>query len=529
MRGQSAAQGDFRMVAGVLTVLGGVGLFLFAIRVLTDALRDLAGPGLRAAVGRFTTTPFRGVITGTGVTMVLQSSAATLVMALGLVGAGVMSFPQTLGVIYGSNIGATLMAWIVAGLGVRVPPDLVAMPFLFVASLAVLLGRGTVARVARAVCGGALIFVAISVMEQGLEGTEALLSPEGLAGFGRVGLFAVGLGITLLIQSSTVGSAMLVVLLAGGAIGVDQAAALLLGMSVGSSSTGLIASVGGSTAMRQAAWANAGFNLGTALMFLPVLAPVVAALERLAGGDAPVALALFNTLHNVVGALVFLPLTGRYAALIERLVPDRPAGLVRGLDPGLLTDPEAALSAATQTARRIEDAAFGALAAALGPEDDLARIKALPEQAEPAIEALEAYLARIRVPEDREAALARYTALLHQIDHLSRVVARGRRAKALSVIPGDPLLRRAARLLAGAAARAAEGEAAEVSAARLKRVERLVERRALRHRRATLLGEHAGLVSVPELFDRTDAMRWVEHAAEHAERIAEYRLRSADR
>ncbi len=517
------------MVAGVLTVLGGVGLFLFAIRVLTEALRDLAGPGMRAAVARFTTTPLRGVATGTAVTAVLQSSAATLVMALGLVGAGLMSFPQTLGVIYGSNVGATLMSWIVAGFGVRVSPDLLALPVLFAASLTLLLGRGTAARAARAVIGGALIFVAIAMMKAGLAGTERLLSPEllpGANGLGRIGLLLIGFGITLVIQSSTAGSAMLVVLLAGGAIGTAQAAGVLLGMSIGSSSTGLIAAVGGSVAVRQAAWANALFNLCTALLVLPVLGPFMTMLEWLAAGDAPVALALFNTAHNLVGVAVFVPLTSHFARLMEHLVPDRPEGLARGLDRALLADPEAALAAAARTARRVEDATFAAIAAALGPAGDSAPLAALPDRAEPAVTALEAFLARIRLPEDRAATLARYTALLHLIDHLSRMVARARRAGALAAIPGDRLLIRPARLLAGAAARAAAGEVPEVTSARMKRVLRLVEHRATRHRRATLLGEHAGLVSVAELFARTDAMRWIEHAAEHAERIAEYRLRS---
>ncbi len=513
---------------GVLTVFGGVGLFLFAIRVLTEALRDLAGPRLRAAVARFTTTPLRGVATGTAVTALLQSGAATLVMALGLVGAGLMTFGQTLGVIYGSNIGSTLMAWIVAGLGVRVPPDLVAMPVLFVASLTLMLGAGTTARVARAVCGGSLIFVAIAVMEQGLAGTEDLLSPGMLPlaeGLGRLALFAIGLAITLVIQSSTVGSAMLVVLLAGGAIDTAQAAALLLGMSVGSSSTGLIAAVGGGTAVRRTAVANALFNLGTAMLFLPVLGPVVTGLERISGGDAPVALALFNTLHNSIGAAVFLPLTAGFARLIERLVPDRPAGLARGLDRALLADPQAALAMAAEVARRIGDTAFLAMDGALGPEDEPARLATLPETAEPALAELGGFLARIHLPEDRREAQDRFAALLHQADHLSRLVARARRSQALSAVAGDGMLRRPARLLAGAVRRVAEGADPVPAAARLARVQALIETRALRHRRSVLLGEHAGLVSVAELFARTDAMRWIERSAEHAARIAEYRLR----
>lgn len=519
------------MVAGIVTVLGGVGLFLFAIRVLTEALRDLAGPRLRAGVARFTTTPLRGVLTGTAVTAVLQSSAATLVMALGLVGAGLMSFSQTLGVIYGSNIGATLMAWIVAGLGVRVPPDLLALPILFMASLTLMLGRGTVARVARAVCGGSLIFVAIAVMEQGLQGTEKLLSPEILpqaGGLGRIVLFLVGFGITLVIQSSTVGSAMLVVLLAGSAIGTTQAAALLLGMSVGSSSTGLIAASGGGVAVRQTAWANALFNLGTAVLFLFILGPVVAALERIAAGDAPVTLALFNTFHNVVGAAVFLPLTKRFGGLIERMVPDRPAGLARGLERALLDDPQAALATAAEVARRIEGEAFRAIAGALGPDEDFRPLSDLPERAEPALAELGTFLARVRLPEDRAEAQIRYAALLHLVDHLSRLVNRARRTRSLSSISGDRMLRRPARLLAGAVLRAAadDGSAAG-SAARLARISALIEQRALRHRRAVLLGEHSGLFTVADLFARTDAMRWIERTAEHAERIAGYRLRAA--
>ncbi|HCS24283.1 MAG TPA: Na/Pi cotransporter family protein, partial [Rhodospirillaceae bacterium] len=152
------------MDPGLLSVLGGIGLFLIGMKIMTEALRDAAGPGLRHVLTRFTTTPLRGALTGLGATAVIQSSTATTVMTVGFVGAGVMTFPQALGVLYGANIGTTVTGWIVAFLGLKLKIGVLAQPVLFAAALIMVLGRGRAVRVARGVAGMAMLFLGLDLM-----------------------------------------------------------------------------------------------------------------------------------------------------------------------------------------------------------------------------------------------------------------------------------------------------------------------------------------------------------------------------
>ncbi|MFN3641798.1 MAG: hypothetical protein ACK4TB_02595 [Gemmobacter sp.] len=272
--------------------------------------------------------------------------------------------------------------------------------------------------------------------------------------------------------------------------------------------------------------ANVLFNVISALAVLPLLGPV----GRLAAMvDPQTALVLFHTALNIVGVALFLPVNAAFARAVTRLVPDRDSGLAAPLDPALLADPDAALDAAQAVASGIADAALGAVARALGDPPDPQALGAMTRRVQPAIEALEGYLARISVPPDRTRTLERYGAILHLIDHIARLVDRAAHADALTLTSSDPILRRAAAATAAAAARMASGADGAGDAARLARLAPLIAQRALRHRRTTLLAEHVGLVPVGEMFRRTDAMRWVEHVAGHAERIAHYRLAAAER
>jgi phosphate:Na+ symporter len=226
---------------------------------------------------------------------------------------------------------------------------------------------------------------------------------------------------------------------------------------------------------------------------------------------------LFHTGFNALGALVFLPLTARFAAALDRLVPDRPAADHPGLDPALLADPETALAAAQQVADALADRLFAATGAALATPPDLRGLAAVQAQVPEALAALTGWLARINLPEDRPTLRARMTGLLHLTDHLDRLTDRLSRATVLASLPEDAALRRTAAALGAAYRRPGLG------AARFDRLADLIDRRSLRHRRATLLREHLGQVSVTGLFQRTDAMRWLAHVARHGERIAHYR------
>jgi phosphate:Na+ symporter len=504
------------MTNDILAGLGGVGLFLLGMEIMTGALREVAGRGLRQALGRLTASPLRGVVTGTVATAVIQSSTAVSLITIGAVGAGLVGFVQSLGVLYGANIGTTMTGWIVMVLGLKLKLGVLALPVLFVAAMLILLGRGQVARAGRGLAGFCLLFIGLDMMQAATGGIGAWLTPEVLPGDGwgaRLVLVLMGAGIVALIQSSSAGMALVLVLLGAGAVGFGQAAALVIGFNMGTTATGLLASLGGGRAMRMTALANLLFNLGTAVIAFPLLDLVAPLLHGTwLGADDQTALVLFHTGFNLIGAAVFLPLTPRFAALVARLVPDRPVPLAEGLDRRLLADEGAALDAAQAVADRLRCALFAALARALGPEGDLRALASIAVQGTEAVDALTAFLAQVRIAPDRADEAARYAALLHQIDHFQRLLERCVQRERIATLRREERLGRDVAALAAALARDRVREP----------LARLIERRGQRYRRGVLLREHAGLVPVAEVFARTDALRWLVRVAHHAARISRY-------
>jgi phosphate:Na+ symporter len=187
------------------------------------------------------------------------------------------------------------------------------------------------------------------------------------------------------------------------------------------------------------------------------------------------------------------------------------------LDPQLLADSGTALDAAARTATAITEAIGQALQAALAPQHarDLRPLAALPGQVEPARKALETWLSRLHVPQDRPEPLNRMAALMHFDDHITRLTARSAELARIAHLADSPRLARPARAVAAALAKPRKaGQAARL----LARIRDL----ALRHRRGALLREHAGMISPADVFRETDALRWLDRVAEHAERMAHY-------
>ncbi|MCA1285375.1 Na/Pi cotransporter family protein [Salipiger bermudensis] len=507
----------------ILSLLGGVGLFLFGMQSMTGALREIASRQMRAILARFTTSPLTGALSGAATTAVIQSSSATMVTVIGFVGAGLLSFPQAIGVIYGANIGTTITGWIVALLGLKLSLGTIALPGLLVGALTATMARGRLARLGALLAGFSLIFIGLDMMKDATAGFESWLSPEILppdSWAGRALLLLIGAGVTVVIQSSSAGVATTLVLLSSGAITLGQGAALVIGMDVGTTFTAILATVGGSRDMRRTAIAHTAYNIVTGAVAFAMLGLIVPLLSRAFAPDDPAALVTFHTLFNVIGALVMLPATAPFARLIERLVPGRAATLTETLDRRLLGDAHAAMDGAGGCALRIRRALFRAAGDHLRPQGG-----PLPAQAvlrlQPALDDLHGFLARISpAPEDALAA-NRYAALLHQYDHLARLAHRLTREDQMRPLLGDPGLRRPA-LALGAALRYAADDPPRADAARLERLEQLITGRTRRLRRSVLLREHAGLVEVRDVFGLTDAMRWLGHAAHHATRAAHY-------
>lgn len=508
-------------------LVGGIGMFLVGMDIMTAALKSAAGSNLREVLTRFTTTPFRGVCTGALMTAIVQSSSATTVMIVGFVGAGLLSMAQALGVIYGANIGTTATGWLVSLLGLKLQLGTIAMMGLFPAALASLLGRGVPARVGRIVSGLCLVLIGIDLMQAGMGDLTGHLTSDMLPGptlGGLLALAGIGAGITILMQSSSAAMALALVMLSAQAITLAQAATIVIGMNIGTTFTALLAALGGSTPMRQTALANLIFNIVTSAVAFPLLLLVQGGLEQLAARtDEMTALLVFHTGFNLVGAGLFLPITPRFAAVIARVLPEKHPERVFELDRKLLSDGRSALLAARSAMALIAERQFSALGAAMASEPDYRPLAAL-QPCRDGLTELQEFLSDVRLAEDSAEDELAYTALLHQLDHLSRLLERSAQTERIADLLGDPILRRPALASGALLLRVADHLGTPRNVLRVERLGTLVEQRRKRHRRAMMLGEHAGLYSLDQVFAHTDALRWLQRVLHHVERVSHHHM-----
>src|SRR6201991_1122630 len=163
-----------------ISTLGGVGLFLLGMTVMTEGLKTLAGSALRAMLSKAAATPLHGSFWGAIVTLLVQSSSATTMTTIGLVSAGLLTFQQGLGLVFGANIGTTGTGWLVALIGVRVSLTAFALPLIFIGALVKLLGRGRISAAGAALAGFALVLFGLTTLQQGMGGLAEQLHPAGL-------------------------------------------------------------------------------------------------------------------------------------------------------------------------------------------------------------------------------------------------------------------------------------------------------------------------------------------------------------
>lgn len=393
---------------------------------MTDGLRALAGSAIRAALMRFTRSPLSGAVTGAVSTAILQSSSATTVAAVGFVGAGLITFSASLGIIFGANIGTTITGWLVALLGFKLNLGTVILPVILVGTILRLFGNGRAANIGYALAGFGLIFVGISLMQQGMSGLTDIITPEALPAdtlIGRLQLVALGILFTMITQSSSAGVAATLTALFVGAITFEQAAALVIGMDVGTTVTAVMASIGGSVAARRTGLSHVIFNLFTACGALILITPYTLLWEYLSPGalssNAEIALVAFHTSYNTLGVMVILPFTGRFAHLIEKLVPDKKPSYTGRLGEGLLEQPALALTAVQASIHDELLALLRHVNAMLG--DSLMGRRADLAELQAALDETYAYVDRIHLHETQGAEWERMLGIVHTLDHMQRL------------------------------------------------------------------------------------------------------------
>ncbi len=510
------------MFLSFMSALGGVGLFLIGMLLLTDGLKALAAQRMRDVLSRFTSTPLSGAVTGALTTAVIQSSSATTVAAVGFVASGLLTFPQALGVIFGANVGTTLTGWLVAVLGFKLDLGQIALPFVFFGAIARLAFRDRIALAGQALAGFCLIFIGIEHMKDGLDAFSGVVTPTDFPPdtlFGRLQLVLIGMLITVVTQSSSAGVATALAALGAGAINFPQAAALVIGMDVGTTFTAALATIGGGTMARRTGYAHVIYNVMTGVMAFFLLGPfqlVAGALTE--NGDSQIALVAFHSFFNALGVVLVLPLARPFARLIENLVPEKGSDLTSRLDPLVLRDPHAAASLAGQTVAHLETLIIERLRNRLGAKssayEELDR-----EDLAKAIAETRTYLDKIIVPPNDMAFQEELKGLFHILDHLSRLLYRCDQRQRIDELSLDHRLKRLAGLLLGVTDISTRQKDAKTQEKTLDRLRLLMRRQRRLNRDRLIAMAAADAVPAETVWLKLDALRWLHRVSYHLWRI----------
>ena len=252
----------------ILTILGALGMFLYGMNLMSGGLQKAAGSKMRGFLTAMTSNPFKGVMTGVGITSVIQSSSATTVMTVGFVNAGLLTLSQAVGVIMGANIGTTVTAWMVSLLGFKADISLFAVPLMAVGFLFSLSKSDKRRHISELIIGFSLLFLGLSLMKGAVpdlrETPEVLSFIQGWTsyGFGSVLIFLlVGTILTLVLQSSSATMALTLIMVNMEWIPFEMGAAMVLGENIGTTITANIAAAVGNANARRAAMAHTLFNV----------------------------------------------------------------------------------------------------------------------------------------------------------------------------------------------------------------------------------------------------------------------------
>jgi len=357
-------------MSAVASVLGGLGLFLLGMSMMTEGLKLSAGAALRSILERWTKSAIRGFAAGVLITAIMQASGAVIVMMIGFVNAGLLNLSQAIWVIFGANIGTTTTGWLVALVGVKVDVGLLALPLLGAGMLLRLAAGSHVARAGagQALAGFGTFFLGVNVLQEGFAGLAPMLGDLQFDQAGPLTVVAfVGLGtvLTILAQSSSAVIAIVLTASAGGVVPLELAAATVIGTNIGTTSTALFASIGATPPARRVAASHVAFNLLATLIALAAF-PLLLGASRIAAdafgasGDMPATLAIFHTVFNSVGLLALWPLAGRLTRLLSRLFvsEDENLGRPRNLDDTILAVPAIALRGLVLEIGRLAELAF---------------------------------------------------------------------------------------------------------------------------------------------------------------------------
>lgn len=329
---------NFEIFTGIF---GGLGLFLYGMKLMSDGLENIAGERLKGILEKITSNKIMGVLVGTIVTAVIQSSSATTVMVVSFVNAGLMSLVQATGVILGSNVGTTITAQIVS-----FNLEVVAPIFIGIGAILMLSSKKKkIKDIAVISVGFGILFMGMGLMSSSMKPIAELeIFKEITIIMGRYSILGVLVGVimTAIVQSSSATTSILVALAAAGTIDMKIAFPIVLGCNIGTCVTAIIASLTANKTAKKAALLHLLFKIFGTIIFLPLSVYVVKVVAYLTPNNLGRQVANAHTIFNIVITLVVLPISGYFVKFVNKVLPDEEEKEVCGaiyLDKKLLETP----------------------------------------------------------------------------------------------------------------------------------------------------------------------------------------------
>jgi len=373
----------------ILQLIGALGVFLFGMKVMSDALLKLAGNKMRSILATMTSNRFLGIFTGFFITSIIQSSSATTLMVVSFSNAGLLTLTEAIGVIMGANIGTTITAWLIAILGFKVSMSTIALPLVGFGFAFTFAKKEQTKNWGNFIIGFALLFIGLQFLKEAMPDIKnnpeilEFLSNYTDLGYLSILLFLlIGTVLTVVIQSSSATMALTLIMCAQGWIPFELAAAMVLGENIGTTITANLAAFVANYQAKRTARAHLVFNLIGVLWMLILFYPFlrfVSWLTEQVGSDSPyvnaaaipVAISLFHTTFNIINTFLLVWFVNPIARLVERFIPESVEPEKAIEEPKFLTNtalkyPETAISTLTKESKYLfKNAIFEIVAHAL--------------------------------------------------------------------------------------------------------------------------------------------------------------------
>ncbi|MBS7345760.1 MAG: Na/Pi cotransporter family protein [Caryophanon sp.] len=409
-------------------VIGGIGIFLLGMTMLTNGLKEMAGDALKKWLNKFTGGAISSLFSGIVMTVLVQSSTATTLLTIGFVSAGLLTFAQSIGVIIGANIGSTSTGWIISLIGFKVSLASFSLPMVGIGVFTQLIAPRQYKTYGSILAGFGFLFLGIDFLQTGMANAQDFISFDAFLADSFVNkaiLIGIGVIMTIIMQASSAAMAATLTALFSGAIDYEQAIYLVIGQNIGTTATALIASVGASVAAKRTSMTHVVFNVLTALVVVVAISPMLQLTHyvttRLNGSfDETLAIAVFHTLFSVIGACIFVPLLKPFAALIMRIVPEKENRLTKHLDDSITHMPAIALQVGFDTLQQLLKELTEVVMLLIREKRSTDTYEKRIIEVERALEETRRFLAMVQSSNvrDRE----KHLNLMHVADHVARLI-----------------------------------------------------------------------------------------------------------